>query len=235
MLKQVEAYLNLRLTSDSMPDYLDWDELDAPEQHDKFRLLDLNHEDVVAINMEFCCRYMIRGFTFLFDLAARFPYESYDTATRMADFEMQIWCNMFCRMLHIDIMHLLAGVDTLALRKHIDGDLDTDNTAPFIDFLDEHRGPLRSRASWVRDSIALPNAWLATTMKQLMTDIGAGFQQRRWCSRHEYRTLKYPHRNLYVHATAHVWCLGQLTRYHQLFDFVGGCFWFPPASQCVLN
>ena len=86
MLKQVGADLNLRLTSDSMPDYLDWDELDAPEQHYKFRLLDLNHEDVVAINMEFCCRYMIRGFTFLFDLAARFPYESYDTATRMADF-----------------------------------------------------------------------------------------------------------------------------------------------------
>ena len=54
MLKQVEAYLNLSLTSTTIPDYLDWDELDAPEQHDRFRLLDLNHEDVVTINMEFC-------------------------------------------------------------------------------------------------------------------------------------------------------------------------------------
>ena len=95
MLKQVEAYFNLSLTSVIIPDYLDWDELDAPEQHEKVRLLDLNHEYVVALNMEFCCRYMIGGFTFLFDLAARFPYESDDTATRMADFEMQIWCNMF--------------------------------------------------------------------------------------------------------------------------------------------
>ena len=100
MLKQVEAYLDLRLTSDSMPNYLDWDELDAPGQHDKLRLLDLNHEDVVAVNIEFCCRYMIRGFTWLFDLAARFPYESYETASRMFVFEMLIWCNMFCRMSH---------------------------------------------------------------------------------------------------------------------------------------
>ena len=92
-------------------------------------------------------------------------------------FEMLIWCNMFCRMLHIDIIHFLTGVDTLALRKHIDGDLDTDNTAPFIDFLDEHRGLLRSMASWVRDSIIFSNSWVADTLKNLMTDLGACFQQ----------------------------------------------------------
>ena len=96
---------------------------------------------------------MVRGFTFLFDLAARFPYDSDDTATRMAEFEMKIWCNMFCRMLSIDLIHLLTGVDTLALRGHIDGDLDTDNTVPFINFLDEHREPLRNKASWVGDII----------------------------------------------------------------------------------
>ena len=62
MLKQVEAYFDLRLTAESMPNYLDWDELDAPGQNDRLRFLDLNHEDVVAANIEFCCRYMIRGF-----------------------------------------------------------------------------------------------------------------------------------------------------------------------------
>ena len=53
MLKNVEAYFDLRLTAESMPNYLDWDELDSPGQNDRLRFLDLNHEDVVAINMEF--------------------------------------------------------------------------------------------------------------------------------------------------------------------------------------
>ena len=139
MLKQVHAYFDLHLTAESMPNYFDWDELDAPSQNDRLRFLDLNHEDVVAANIEFCCRYMIRGFTCLCDLPARFPYETEEIASRMFVFEMLIWCNMFCRMFRIDVIHFFTGVDALALRKYIDGDLDTDNTVPFVEFLEEHR------------------------------------------------------------------------------------------------
>ena len=116
MLKQVEAYFNLLRTSDDIPDYLDWDELDTPEQHEKVRHLDRDHEDVVALNMEFCCRYMVRGFTFLFDLHRRFSHDNDEIATSMAELEMKIWCNVFCRMLHIDLIHLFAGIDSLSTR-----------------------------------------------------------------------------------------------------------------------
>ena len=68
-----------------------------------------------------------------------------------------------------------------------------------------------------------------------MLDLGSGFQQCRWCSQHERRTLKYPHRYLYIHATAHIWCFGQLTRYHKARDLVDGYLWFPPEFQIVLR
>ena len=68
-----------------------------------------------------------------------------------------------------------------------------------------------------------------------MTDIGAGFHKRRLCSRHEYCTPKYPHKKMYLHASGHIWCLGQLTRFHQLYDLVGRCYRFTPGFQCVLN
>ena len=84
-------------------------------------------------------------------------------------------------------------------------------------------------------NVIYPNAWLADKWKRLMSEIGAGFQQVRWCSRHERSILKFPHRNLYIHATAHVWCFGQITRYHQARDLVGGCLWFPLAFQIVLR
>ena len=43
------------------------------------------------------CLYMIRGWTFLFDLPVRFLYESVEMAIRMFVFEMLILCNMFCK------------------------------------------------------------------------------------------------------------------------------------------
>ena len=162
------------------------------------------------------------------------PYATIDEV-RMLAFEMLIWCNMFCRMLHIDFIHLFTGVDTLALRTYIDGDLDTDNTAPFVEFLEDHCGPFRSQRQWVNDSVIYPNAWLADKWKKLMSEIGVGFQQVQWCSRPEHSTPKFPHRNLYIHATAHNWCLGPITRYHQARDLVGGCLWFPPSFQIVLR
>ena len=96
MREQVEAYLNLLLTSEKIQDYIEWDEFDTPDYHAKIRHLDLDHEDVVAVNIEFCCRYMVRGFAFLFDLHRRFPYENDDIALSMAEIEMKIWCNVFC-------------------------------------------------------------------------------------------------------------------------------------------
>ena len=121
------------------------------------------------------------------------------------------------------------------MRKYIDGDLDTDNTAPFVAFLEDHRGPFRSQLQWVTDSVIYPNAWPADKWKKLMSEIGSGIQQVRWCSRPEHSTPKFPHRNFYIHATAHNWCLGQITRYHQARDLVGGCLWFPPSFQIVLR
>ena len=185
MLKQVHAYFDLHLTTESMPDYMEWDELDAPDKNNELRGKDLNEEKVIQTNILFACRYMIRGWTCLFDLPIRFPYESVEMAIRMFVFEMLIWCNMFCRMLHIDFIHLFTGVDTLDLRKYIDGDLDTDNTAPFIAFLEEHRGPFRNMD--LNCNVIYPNAWLADKWKRLMSEIGAGFQHVRWCSRHERR------------------------------------------------
>ena len=126
-----------------MPNYMDWNELDAPSKNDVLYSMDLNDDRVIETNMSFCCRYMIRGWTLLFNFSARITYATIDKV-RMLAFEMLIWCNMFCRMLHIDFIHLFTGVDTLSLRKYIDGDLDTDNTAPFVAFLEDHCGPFRS-------------------------------------------------------------------------------------------
>ena len=165
-----------------MPDYMDWNELDAPSKNDVLRGMDLNDEKVIETNMTFGCRYMIRGWAWLFGPSARIPYATIDEV-RMLAFEMLIWCNMFCRMLHIDFIHFFTGVDTLALRKYIDGDLDRDNTVPFVAFLEDHRGPFRSQPQWVKDSVIYPNAWLADKWKKLMSEIGSGFQQVRWCSR----------------------------------------------------
>ena len=53
MLKQVYAYLDLHLTTESMPNYIDWDELDAPDKNDGLRCLDLNDENVIGTNIEF--------------------------------------------------------------------------------------------------------------------------------------------------------------------------------------
>ena len=42
MLKQVHAYFDLHLTTESMPDYMEWDELDAPDKNNELRGKDLN-------------------------------------------------------------------------------------------------------------------------------------------------------------------------------------------------
>ena len=60
----------------------------------------------------------------------------------MAELEMKILCNVLWRMLHIDFINFFKGVDSLSTRAYIDGDLDTDNTVPFVDFLGKHREPL---------------------------------------------------------------------------------------------
>ena len=142
MREQVEYYFNLLLTSDKIPEYMKWDQFDTPEYRAKIRLLDLDHDDVVDINIEFSCRHMVRGFTHLFDLNLRFPYDDYDFALSMAELEMKTWCNVFGRMLHIDFIHFFTGVDSLSTRAYIDGDLDPDNAVPLVDFLDKHREPL---------------------------------------------------------------------------------------------
>ena len=138
MLHQVQAYLDLTIATNQMQDYIEWNELDASWKNNALRHVDLNDDRVISTNMSFACRYMIVGWTGLFDLSARIPYAANELVAMMAH-EVLIWCNMFCRMLHIDFIHLFTGVDILSLRKYIDGDLDTDNTGPFFAFLDDHR------------------------------------------------------------------------------------------------
>ena len=50
----------------------------------------------------------------------------------MAEWETKVWCNVFCQLIHIDFIELFKGSDTLATRAFIDGDLDSDNTSPFM-------------------------------------------------------------------------------------------------------
>ena len=152
----------------------------------------------------------------------------------MAEWETKVWCNVFCRLMHIDFIELFKGSDTLATRSFIDGDLDSDNTSPFMDFLDEQRAPIHY-SPYRLYTIVSPNAYLADKIRQLFTDIGAGFHKRKWCSRHETRTIEFPYKHLYIHSTAPFWCLGKLTRYHQTFDLVGDCYWFIPGYQMVIN
>ena len=68
MLHQVQAYLDLTIATNQMPDYLDWNELDAGWKNDALRSVDLNDDRVIETNMLFACRYMIAGWTGLFDL-----------------------------------------------------------------------------------------------------------------------------------------------------------------------
>ena len=207
-------------------------------KNDAFRSVDLNDDRVIETNMLFACRYMIAGWTGLFDLSARIAYAANELVGMMA-YEVLIWCNMFCRMLHIDFIHLFTGVDTLSLRKYIDGDLDTDNTGPFFAFLDDHRGPFgvkyKGQPQWANASVIYPNSWLANKWKRLFTEIGSGFQQVKWCYRPERGTPQYPYRNVYIHATAQILCFGQITRYHQAKDLVGATFWFLHGFQIVLR
>ena len=151
----------------------------------------------------------------------------------MAEWVTKVWCNVFCRLIHIDFIELFKGSGTLATRAFIDGDFDSDNTSPFMFFLDREREPIRCvdrRYATIR-----PNAYLADKFLNLFVDIGAGFHKRRWCSSHDTQRIEFPHKNLYIHATAPFWCLGQLTRYHQAHDLVGDCYWFLPGHQMVFN
>ena len=207
MLHQVQAYLDLTIATNQMPDYLDWNELDAGWKNFAFRSVDLNDDRVIETNMLFACRYMIAGWTGLFDLSARIAYAANELVGMMA-YEVLIWCNMFCRMLHIDFIHLFTGVDTLSLRKCIDGDLDTDNTGPFFAFLGDHRVPFKGQPQWANVSVIYLNSWLANKWKRFFTEIGSGFQQVKWCYRPERGAPQHPYRNFYIHATAQILCFG---------------------------
>ena len=55
----------------------------------------------------------------------------------MAKWEIQIYCNVLVRFIHIDFLELSKGSDTLAIRFLIDGDSDSDNTSSFLLFLDD--------------------------------------------------------------------------------------------------
>ena len=116
----------------------------------------------------------------------------------------------------------------------MDGDLDSDNASPLVEFLSDQQAPIYYSPDRQYE-ITNPNAYLADTFWQLFVDIGAGLHTRKWCSSHETRQLEFPHKNLYIHATATFWGLGQLTRYHQAHVLVGDCLWFIPGNQMVIN
>ena len=78
--------------------------------------------------MAFNCRYMVRVLSYLLDSHRKFPYTSDANAASMAEWEIKVWCNILCRLIHIDFIELFIGIATLAIRAFMDGDLDSDNT-----------------------------------------------------------------------------------------------------------
>ena len=51
MLHQVQAYLDLQITAESMPNYMDWNEFDAPSKNDVLHSIDLNDDRVIETNV----------------------------------------------------------------------------------------------------------------------------------------------------------------------------------------
>ena len=124
----------------------------------------------------------------------------------------------------------------MAIRFLIDGDSNSDNTSPFVLFLDDQRAPVGRNTSRFLYTIVNPNCYLADKFWHIFNDIGAGFHTRKWCCQYEVKNVAFPNKNLFVHATAQYLCIGpQLTRYHQAKDLVGDCYWFIPSHQLVMS
>ena len=74
MREQVEIFLNLQKAQEKAQDYFQFESWDSPECYALYRDLNYDNPDVLPVNTAFTCRYMVRGFLYLWDVGRMFPY-----------------------------------------------------------------------------------------------------------------------------------------------------------------